>query len=217
MTRGVRLCLVGSLVLVALAACKQSWLEEREPWRREAEVECLKTGTVKESPSVALLGPINGPGMCGADFPLKVAALGENPVLSYADEPLRPPGQVPQGGGSYPRPVYAPAPTYQPPPQYPDPAPRDYPSNSPFSVNPAYPADTRLPPNPDYRSAPAAPPPRYQQQYPQNYPPASQYPSSPYPPPAPQYSSPPPYVPPAPYRPAQPTGPNSGPISLTPP
>ena len=38
-------------------------------------------------------GPINGPGMCGADFPLKVAALGDHPLLSYADEPLRPPGE----------------------------------------------------------------------------------------------------------------------------
>ena len=85
MTRGVRWYLVGSLTLVTLAGCKQSWLEEREPWRREAEMACLKTGTVKESPSVALLGPINGPGMCGADFPLKVAALGESQILAHAD------------------------------------------------------------------------------------------------------------------------------------
>ena len=130
MTRGVRWSLVGSLVLVALGslvACKQSWLEEREPWRREAEVECLKSGTVKESPSVALLGPINGPGMCGADFPLKVAALGEQQApLGYADEPIRPPGPVPQAGNPYPRPVYTPAPTYR--------SPSGYPSNTPFAV-----------------------------------------------------------------------------------
>ncbi len=175
MTRGVRWSLVGSLVLVALGslvACKQSWLEEREPWRREAEVECLKSGTVKESPSVALLGPINGPGMCGADFPLKVAALGEQQApLGYADEPIRPPGPVPQAGNPYPRPVYTPAPTYRPP-QYPA---SEYPPNTPFSVNPAYPADTRLPPNPDYRpSAPVGPQRQYPQQYPTQYP--TQYP-----------------------------------------
>src|SRR6266545_7681127 len=204
MTRGVRLSLVGSLVLVVLGACKQTWLEEREPWRREAEVECLKSGTVKESPSVALLSPISGPGMCGADFPLKVAALGDSPLLSYADEPLRPPGQVPQ---AYPRPVYSPPPSrqppsYQPPPQYPA---SEYPPNTPFSVNPAYPADTRLPPNPDHR--PAAPVP--QRAYPQQYPSAPQHPSaSQYPPPSQypsQYPAPPAqYSPPAPYPPAAP-------------
>ena len=113
MTRGVRWYLVGSLVLVTLAGCKQSWLEEREPWRREAEMACLKTGTVKESPSVALLGPINGPGMCGADFPLKVAALGESQsALGYWDDPVRPPGMVPHAGPAYPpQPVPAPAAT----------------------------------------------------------------------------------------------------------
>src|SRR5258708_33448900 len=97
MTRGARWYLVGSFVLVALAGCKSTWFEEREPWRREAEMACLKTGTVKESPSVALLGPISGPGMCGADFPLKVSALGESQPLGYTDEPVRPPATVPQG------------------------------------------------------------------------------------------------------------------------
>ncbi len=224
MTRGVRWSLVGSLVLVALGslvACKQSWLEEREPWRREAEVECLKSGTVKESPSVALLGPINGPGMCGADFPLKVAALGEQQApLGYADEPIRPPGPVPQAGNPYPRPVYTPAPTYRPLPQYPA---SEYPPNTPFSVNPAYPADTRLPPNPDYRpSAPVGPQRQYPQQYPTQYP--TQYPQQQHPAQYPQqypaqspssypgeYSPPPPYE--TPYRPAMP----NGPVSLTPP
>ena len=223
MTRGVRLSLVGSLVLVALAACKQYWLEEREPWRREAEVECLKAGTVKESPSVALLGPINGPGMCGADYPLKVGAFGESGALGYADEPLRPPADVPRAG-AYPRPVYSPAPTYQPPPQYPD-----HPPNTPFSVNPAYPHDTRLPPNPDYRppalvgprgypqqSAPPAqyPPPRYSSPPPTQYSQPPQYPSPPaqYSPPPPAQYSPPPYSSAAPYR----QGPNE-PVSLTPP
>ena len=155
MTRGVRWYLVGSFVLVTLAGCKRSWMEEREPWRREAEMACLKTGTVKESPSVALLGPINGPGMCGADFPLKVAALGESQTaLGYWDDPVRPPGMVPQAGPAYPQQPRPPAPTYRAPPQYPP--------NTPFAVNPAYPADTRLPPNPDYRpSAPYEPSPPY--------------------------------------------------------
>jgi hypothetical protein len=197
MTRGARWYLVGSFVLVALAGCKPTWFEEREPWRREAEMACLKTGTVKESPSVALLGPINGPGMCGADFPLKVSALGESQALGYTDEPVRPPGMVPQGDVAYPRQppsVSSAGPVYRPPPQYPP--------NTPFAVNPAYPADTRLPPNPDYRSqAPQAP---YEPAPP--YPGASQYPAT--------NSASPPHPAPAPYRRAP--APNS-PISLTPP
>src|SRR5262249_9117774 len=119
MTRGVRWYLVGSLVLVALPACKPTF-EEREPWRREAEMACLKTGAVKEGPSVALLGPISGPGMCGADFPLKVSGLGDSGPLGYADEVLRPPGDVPQAAPGYPR-----QPTYQ------QPYPSQYPSQPP--------------------------------------------------------------------------------------
>lgn len=111
MTRGVRWSLVGSLVLVALAGCGRVWFAEREPWRREAEVECLKSGAVKEGPTVRLLRPIEGPGICGADYPLKVSALGESPALAYVDEPLRPPGAIPQARipASYPPAIAAPS------------------------------------------------------------------------------------------------------------
>lgn len=95
MVRGVRLYLVGSLVLVALAGCGRSFLfEQREPWRREAEVTCLKSGSVKEGTGVVRISPIEGPGVCGADFPLKVASLGESSALGFADN-LRPPGAIP--------------------------------------------------------------------------------------------------------------------------
>ena len=53
----------GSLLLLALAGCSGSWFAEREPWRREAEEACLKSGAVKEGPAVALLSPIQGPGI----------------------------------------------------------------------------------------------------------------------------------------------------------
>ena len=37
--------------------------------------------------------PISGPGICGAEFPLKVAALGEgSSSFGFADDDLRPPG-----------------------------------------------------------------------------------------------------------------------------
>ncbi|WP_426614125.1 extensin family protein [Bradyrhizobium sp. McL0616] len=96
MTRGVRLYLVGSIVLVSLAGCGRGLFQaEREPWRAEAEAACLKSGAVKESAEIVRIEPISGPGMCGAEFPLKVAAIGEGTSsYGFADEELRPPGNV---------------------------------------------------------------------------------------------------------------------------
>jgi extensin-like protein len=102
MTHGVRLYLVGSFVLVSLAGCGRGLFqsEEREPWRAEAEIACLKSGAVKETADLVRISPISGPGVCGAEFPLKVAALGEsNGSLGFADE-LRPPAPI---GGNQPR------------------------------------------------------------------------------------------------------------------
>jgi hypothetical protein len=121
MWRAWRWVLVGGVGVLVLAGCGRSWFAERESWRREAEEACLKSGAVKESPNLAMIKSITGPGTCGADYPIKVTALGESFVSGYADE-LRPPGAIP--GAS---------------------APRGYPANTPFSVNPDYPADTRLP------------------------------------------------------------------------
>src|SRR5580704_13734463 len=96
MTRGVCLYLVGSFALVSLVGCGHGFFsEEREPWRAEAEVACLKSGAVKEGPDLVRISPISGPGACGADFPLKVAALGEsNGSFGFADEDLRPPAAI---------------------------------------------------------------------------------------------------------------------------
>jgi len=97
MTRGVRLYLVGSFVLVSLAGCGRGFFqsEEREPWRAEAEVACLKSGAVKESADLVRIDPISGPGVCGAEFPLKVAALGESSGgFGFADDDLRPPASI---------------------------------------------------------------------------------------------------------------------------
>ncbi len=110
MTHGVRLVLVGSFVLVSLAGCGRGVFQsaEREPWRAEAEVACLKSGAVKENADLVRINPISGPGVCGAEFPLKVAALGEsNTSFGFADE-LRPPAGI---GGDQPRwPVARPQP-----------------------------------------------------------------------------------------------------------
>ena len=52
MARGVARYLVGSLVVLGLAACGKMMFAEREPWRHEAEVACLKSGQVKEGASL---------------------------------------------------------------------------------------------------------------------------------------------------------------------
>jgi hypothetical protein len=64
--------------------------EEREPWRHEAEISCLKSGAVKEGASVATTKAIEGPGACGIDHPLRVAALGETTLASFAEESRTP-------------------------------------------------------------------------------------------------------------------------------
>src|SRR5205085_11040101 len=112
MARGVARYLVGSLVVLGLAACGKMMFAEREPGRHEAEVACLKSGQVKEGVSLVRAEPITGPGICGADFPLKVAAIGEGAPVGFADEP-RPPGSVPR----QPTTNYAPRPAYYDLPQ----------------------------------------------------------------------------------------------------
>src|SRR5689334_25265675 len=97
MARGVRLYLVGSVVLVSLAGCGRGFFQsaEREPWRAEAEMACLKSGAVKETAEIVRIDPISGPGICGADYPLKVAATGEGSgSFRFADEELRPPASI---------------------------------------------------------------------------------------------------------------------------
>ena len=123
MTRGVRLYLVGSIVLVSLSGCGRGFFsEEREPWRAEAEIACLKSGAVKENAELVRIDPISGPGACGAEFPLKVAALGESSgTFGFADDDLRPPANV----GNQPRwPIGQPAPAPPQTPYYPDSAQR---------------------------------------------------------------------------------------------
>jgi hypothetical protein len=103
------------MAMLTLAACGRGMVsfEERPAWRAEAEQSCLKSGAVKVSTAVAQMDPITGPGMCGAEFPLKVAALGSmNSAVGYADD-LRPPGAIPRG--AQPRWPIARAPANDPP------------------------------------------------------------------------------------------------------
>lgn len=183
MTRGVRLYLVGSFVLVSLAGCGRGFFSaEREPWRAEAEMACLKSGAVKETPELVRINPISGPGVCGAEYPLKVAALGESSgPFGFADESLRPPGSI----GNAPRwPISQP--TQAPPPasSYPDTVVRQpgygAPSNGPISLA----APSVVPPEEDEidlppEGTPGASQPPGRAPYPdtQAYPPRDRYPA----------------------------------------
>jgi hypothetical protein len=101
MSRGVQLSLIGSLaavVFIAVAGCSHNFYGgEREAWRRDAEVACVNSGAMKDGPERVRISAISGPGICGADFPIKISALGESGPLGYDDEPLRPPGAIPDG------------------------------------------------------------------------------------------------------------------------
>jgi hypothetical protein len=204
MARGVRLYLVGSVVLVSLAGCGRGFFQsaEREPWRAEAEIACLKSGAVKESAEVVRVEPISGPGMCGAEYPLKVAALGEtSSMYGFADDDLRPPAPI----GNQPRwPIQQPSQNSYPQSSYPPPQsnyPRNYPEtavrqpgygapSAPISlaapgVAPGADDEINLPPQGSPRDAISRAP----------YPPPSAYPRNDYP------ESPPPPRDGAPYSP----------------
>ena len=106
MLRRYRFYLFGAVAVGALgvlAGCSGHYLfAEREPWRHEAELQCINSRVVKEGPGKVRISPIDGPGVCGADFPLKVSSLGDSIPLSYGDE-LRPPAAVPNVGSAPPR------------------------------------------------------------------------------------------------------------------
>jgi hypothetical protein len=98
MRRRAALYFVGSVALIALAGCGRGWVafEQRDPWRSEAEAACVKSGAVKTGSTLVPMRPIEGPGVCGARYPFKVAALGDRTLLGYMRD-MRPPGEVPTG------------------------------------------------------------------------------------------------------------------------
>jgi hypothetical protein len=141
MAWGVRWYLVGSGilgVLGVLAGCSGgNMFAEREPWRREAEAQCINSGTVKEGGGIVRITAIRGPGVCGADFPLRVSVLIERSALSYSDD-LRPPGTIPAASAQPRWPGSAPV-ARAPQPGY-EPQPLPYPSRpAPSRAMPAAP------------------------------------------------------------------------------
>ena len=132
MTR-VALYLVGSVVALSLAGCGRGFVnvQEREPWRREAEATCLKSGAIKQTNLISQIKAIQGPGVCGADYPFKVSAIGEvSSALGFA-EAMRPPGAIPNRF-----PIPEPTRSAAPSPRYSDPAPSAAAASGPMSIRP---------------------------------------------------------------------------------
>lgn len=230
------MCLVGSFVLVSLVGCGRGFFtEEREPWRAEAEIACLKSGEVKEGPDLVRIDPISGPGACGAEFPLKVTALGENSAsFGFADDDLRPPAAI----GNQPRwPVGQPPQTYQsapppPAPYYPGNAARPPAYGTPSYGTPNYgapssgPVSLRAPgvaPDQDDIPLPSEGAPGGWQAGPSSpYAPRPTYPRDRYAPASPQRVEAPPLPPPSSYEPPRlgpgPLNPSatSGPVAVKP-
>lgn len=73
--RRVHLALI-ALSLVGLAGCGKFQKPQRAAWRDQAEAACLSSRQVQLSSYVSLRDkPIDGPGTCGMEKPLKVAAF----------------------------------------------------------------------------------------------------------------------------------------------
>lgn len=65
-----------ALVAMFVGSCGRGQREQRAAWRDEAEAACLSRGEVRTSSYVSLRGsPIQGPGTCGMEKPLRVNAF----------------------------------------------------------------------------------------------------------------------------------------------
>ena len=67
---------------VLLSGCGFVKFEQREAWRAQAEIACMRSGIIRESQYVRPTKPIDGPGPCGTDLPLKVSAF-QNDVAAF--------------------------------------------------------------------------------------------------------------------------------------
>src|SRR5215470_16576423 len=163
MVSEVRWYLVSSVVLgslAVLAGCSGRFFGERESWRSEAEIACFTSGSVSEGAGKVRIEPINGPGACGADFPLKVSSLGVGGPLAF-DDP-RPPSGIPNDAMA-PRWPAAPAPApmpYDRAQRTPgEPRPVDRNSDPYFMERPRYDRPLMLDPRPVPDEQPARQPP----------------------------------------------------------
>jgi len=79
--------LLRPLILIAfatilLAGCGRFTNQQREPWRREAELACMRSKAINPGDYIKKSPPIGNSWSCGADFPLKVSAFANETTAS---------------------------------------------------------------------------------------------------------------------------------------
>jgi hypothetical protein len=83
MWRTFSYCVLGMAAALSLASCATTpyFTARNEPWRKDAEVSCLRAGVVQESAFIAGRSSlIAADGLCGAVHPFQVAAVGHGAV-----------------------------------------------------------------------------------------------------------------------------------------
>ena len=83
MWRKISFRVVGPLAALAIASCASTpyFVAHDEPWRKDAEVSCLRAGVVHESAFIAGRSSLGGPDTaCGAVHPFEVSAVGNGTV-----------------------------------------------------------------------------------------------------------------------------------------
>jgi hypothetical protein len=89
MRKGCVAFLALTLIGLGVASCGRFQREQRAAWRDEAENACLARGEVRASAYVALRDqPINGPGTCGMQRPLRVNAFAGGQVAVTSTQTL---------------------------------------------------------------------------------------------------------------------------------
>ncbi|MGP9821271.1 extensin-like domain-containing protein [Salinarimonas sp. NSM] len=75
MSRRVSTGLLAASLALALSGCGWFEVEEREPWRSQAEVACLARQDVRPTAYMSQRPRLDGPGTCGIDKPFEITAL----------------------------------------------------------------------------------------------------------------------------------------------
>lgn len=72
--------LVLGLVIAALSGCGSINRPQREAWRGEVELACLKRGAIVPTSFTRPIKQIDGPGTCGLDHPFQIHAVSDGQV-----------------------------------------------------------------------------------------------------------------------------------------
>ncbi len=75
------LTMVLGVLSLSVVGCGFGSFQQRDPWREEAEKACIGRKEIKPSVHIVRSESIDGPGVCGISYPLKVSALAHGDVM----------------------------------------------------------------------------------------------------------------------------------------